>query len=55
MIQVNVTDGHSTWPLWIESDGGLALKTLKSMFPDAINLINPSHEQGRVPLRYFLF
>lgn len=51
MVRVKVSDGFSTWSLWIETDSGLSLETLQSMFPGSTNLINPFYEDGGAPLR----
>lgn len=50
MVRVKVSDGFSTWSLWIETDSGLSLETLQSMFPGSTNLINPFYEDGGAPL-----
>uniref|UniRef100_A0A914EMH2 DNA-directed RNA polymerase n=1 Tax=Acrobeloides nanus TaxID=290746 RepID=A0A914EMH2_9BILA len=47
MSRIKISDGNSTLFVWTDRDNGLTLETLKSVFPDATNLINRAHEPER--------
>lgn len=53
MILIKVSDESDVLRIWTDSDGGLSFKSLKSVFPDAANLVNPAYDGEKVFLRYF--
>uniref|UniRef100_A0A1I7UQP3 Trypsin-like peptidase domain-containing protein n=1 Tax=Caenorhabditis tropicalis TaxID=1561998 RepID=A0A1I7UQP3_9PELO len=47
MQKVKVTDGNEVLSMYTDTDYGLSVETLKSGFPNALNLIVPDHESEK--------